>query len=90
MARGAVPAAPAVSLSARRIAAAAASVLRGGFGLSAGAGAWSGTGVSASVAPMLRLGWGGARGYLVRLCASGLGSVPECAPPRGSRACARA
>lgn len=48
-----------------------------GFGLSAGAGALGATGVGASVAPMLRLGWGSAHGYLVRLAASGLGSAPE-------------
>ena len=80
VARSAAPVAPAASLERPAAGSSpppAPPFFAQGFGVSAGAVAWRGTGVGASVAPMLRLGWGGARGYLVRLSASGLGSVPE-------------
>ncbi|HET6146152.1 MAG TPA: hypothetical protein VFH68_01360 [Polyangia bacterium] len=75
----AAPAPPALDLeqSARVTASPPPRCFTQGFGVAAGAGALGGTGVGASVAPVLRVSWGGAGGYAVRLAASGLGSVPE-------------
>jgi hypothetical protein len=55
-----------------------------GLGLAVGAGALGGTGVAASVAPLLSLGWGSASGYALRLTASDLGSTAELSAEGGS------
>jgi hypothetical protein len=79
IAHRAAPAAPELDLqhSAQVTASPVPRFFAEGFGVAAGGGALGGTGVSASVAPMLRVSWGSAGGYAVCLAASGLGSVPE-------------